>query len=199
MEYDPGDLLAEQEATRETLYEIGVLIATAAMVDFDLTCQILRIVSPKGGEPRLELTTLLAGMDFRVKLGLLRALSSQFKLAELEAVEKAADKLQEFYSRRNEVAHHFPVGNDGKRTFFQDLKVNTKTGRPSHPRPLSPAQIRRWSQQLEYWIIELDATLTAHGLPRPTGAAMSQEAQQAGSGSARRARSKPSKPDKRQL
>jgi hypothetical protein len=161
---EPSELLIERYATHEVIYEIGVLIASAAQFEYDISVQIARL-SSRGPVLDYTATALTVGMDFKVKLALIRSMAAWRKYSTKERIFKACDKLQEFWQRRNDMAHTGIVGRHGPKTVFQSFRIEPKTGSiPSRLR-VSAEEIRRWSAGLEHWAIELDAAITAGGGP----------------------------------
>lgn len=177
-DYDPPSLIVEHDASREVLYEIGVLTATAAQIDWDVGVQIVRLISP-ADEIAFHAGAIVVGMDFKVKLALIRSLAAQYGLENSREISVACDKLQDAYQKRNSVAHHPLIGMRGTKALFQNYKVDAKTGSTPPPTVVSAREIRRWSLNMEYWAIQLNELIHETGAPKASarrdGQALQQE------------------------
>lgn len=164
----PFPTQAEEQVDRETLFEIGNLIVTAAIADVMLGSVLSRLVSGKAiNEPA---DALSAGMDFRVKLAVARVLSHVLEGAEDRAeFVRICDRLQNTYQRRNDVAHCFPNGRRGGAVMFQNVKRDAKTGLHPAPKTLTAKQIRGWSHQLTLDVQCLHEILDRYRFPSHGG------------------------------
>jgi len=146
---------------------VGVLVITGATVDAHVALQIIRMISP-AHFVSWHAWPVVAGMDFKVKLAMIRSLASHHDDATRDCIVECCDELQTFYSKRNLVAHavtHGKATKDGRHSFMFMMPDNKKGGMRS-PTLVRPDQIEEWGRQLFMWSNELDQSLTDLGYPR---------------------------------
>jgi hypothetical protein len=163
MTYNPPQLLAEKDAAPDILYAIGLLVATAAQVDFDLGCQVIRFVSHDRVNPYAS--PVVAGMDFKVKLSIIRVMANQLEEEDCERAQKLCDELQDLYQRRNDVAHLPMMGRKGNASLFMQTKRSAKGGVVPPRKPFTATQIKDWARRMEWAAIQLSDHLDGCGLP----------------------------------
>jgi hypothetical protein len=151
----PGDLL---EA-------IGLLIITASAVDQQVGFQILRFLTP-GNPIFLPAWPVVAGMEFRVKLTLLRILAASYGKDVSTRITECCDELQTLYQQRNRLSHSpFSGLTRTGRAKFQNFNAETQTGFLPQPFVVSVNQIRDWAAYLFAWAEELERRLSGLGFP----------------------------------
>jgi hypothetical protein len=143
-----------------------MLVITAAAVDAQVGMQIVRMISPIN-HVAWYAWPVVAGMDFKVKLAMIRSLASHQDKAACDYIVECCDKLQEFYQRRNQVAHAVTNAerrSDGRFSFTMLMPDNKKGGLRT-PLLASPQQIEDWGRSLFQWSNELEQTLCDLGYP----------------------------------
>ena len=156
----PFPLAAENDVPADTIYEIGALIVSAAIADFGLGNQLIRLVSGQRAPLNLRISPLVTGMDFKVKLAMVRIFATTIPDAAIaQRAHKICDRLQEVYQRRNDVTHLVPSGHSRGVTKFMVMKRNGKTGLPPQPKTYTKHQIRSWSRELDSLVIDLSEIL----------------------------------------
>ena len=164
MERHSRSLAVERATGSDIIYEIGAFVATSAQVDYDLGEQIVRMLST-GGEEFSLAEPLVIGMDFKVKLTIIRLLARNLADDDIVRVQRLCDKLQDLYQRRNDVAHLFVLERKGQSAHFHSMKINIRTGHRAPARTYTAKQIRQWAENMEWWSNILDLMLAQYELP----------------------------------
>jgi hypothetical protein len=142
--------------SRELFEAVGALIMTASAVDQQVAFQILRFISPVD-VVFFHAWPVVAGMDFRVKLTLIRTLASRHGKEVRDWIVECCDKMQALYQRRNQIAHSVFTGvSRGGRARFVTFNADSQTGSPRRPLVVTPKQIHEWAQELFVWGNELE-------------------------------------------
>jgi hypothetical protein len=115
---------------------IGFLVTAAASAEFTLATQILRLIAPNRSV--FHAYPLVAGVEAKVKITLIRIFLKMFNLDEDGKLNKLLDKLTSLFDRRNEVAHSVVQANPKKKgqIRFQDLRAKVRLGE------MPPSQVR---------------------------------------------------------
>jgi hypothetical protein len=161
MEHKPQ----EEWLPPDLLKAIGALIVTSSTVDQQVGFQIVRLISPLDFVI-FHAFPIVAGMDFRVKLTILRALAAAHGKEILADISECCDEMQKIYEHRNRLSHGVFSGlTRSGRARFQSLKPDPNTGVPPQPFVVSAAQISEWGHQLFIWSNELEQRLCDLGIP----------------------------------
>jgi hypothetical protein len=147
------------------LTEIGALVVTASAVDHQVGFQILRMISPINFVAH-HAWPVVAGMDFKVKLGLVRTLAAIYPKAARDYIVECCDQMQTVYTRRNQVAHMMIIGVLPKgKVELTSMKGDATTGEPAPPLIIDVEMVRGWGRSLFTWSNELEQTLSDLGFP----------------------------------
>jgi hypothetical protein len=142
---------------------VGNLIATASETDVLVGMQIIRMISPVE-TIYYHAMPIVLGMEFKVKINLLRVLYASYRLPHQEAFGKLCDKIRDAYGRRNEIAHAIITpGKSADRVRVQLFKAQTKTGDVHPPKFLTKEEINEWARQLFRYGLALELLLTSLG------------------------------------
>lgn len=147
------------------LQAIGRLVTVASYVELAVAVQLVRIMSP-GDVIQYHCYPVVSGMDFKVKLAVLRSMS-RVHTTHCEEIVKCCDKLQDLFQRRNEAAHSLLLWDEKKpgQIIFSDMRPEASTGLPKKPVPRTPADLYAWANRLIEWSDKLAAVLTDLGCP----------------------------------
>ncbi len=120
-----------------------MLIITGSLVDSHVALQIIRMISP-AHYVVWHAWPVVAGMDFKVKLAMIRSLASAYHDDETgrDYIIECCDELQWFYQKRNLVAHgvcHGIATKDGRHSFMMMMPDN-KRGGMKPPSLVKPAE-----------------------------------------------------------
>ena len=150
---------------KEVLCEIGALILTASAVDHHVGLQILRMISPNNFV-MWHAWPVVCGMDFKVKLSLIRILAAQFGKETRDYCSECCDEMQKLYQKRNIIAHSLYQGPTPKGHFqFQDMRADPQTGVTKQPLNVDIETIHNWGWNLLKWSNELERSLSDLGYP----------------------------------
>jgi hypothetical protein len=150
----------------EMLQAIGALIVTASAVNQHLAFQILRFISPPDGV-LYDAWPVVAGMGFRVKTVLFRTLITRIPKQERDWLIECCDEMETLYQHRDRLGHSPFMGlTRTGRAQFQSYNADTRTGVPPQALVVTAQQVNQWARQLNSAAIELDARVSAIGLPR---------------------------------
>ncbi|HEX4112782.1 MAG TPA: hypothetical protein VH020_09625 [Stellaceae bacterium] len=156
----------KRKLPRDLVHAVGTLIVTASLVDKQVGLQIIRMISPIQFI-FMHAWPVVSGMDFKVKLALIRSLASYGDKASRDYIVECCDALQKNYQKRNLIAHgatNFVRRKDGK-YLFSSMLMDAKKGRFRDPLWASPKEIEEWGSQLFSWSNELEQSLTDLGYP----------------------------------
>lgn len=179
MSKTPKDHTPIEVVVDESIFRaIGSLIVRASAADLTLAAQILRLIGTS--EVALHAYPVVAGMEFKVKLGVVRMMAAILNPVEAKSISVICDKLQDGYQRRNEIAHALLAGpgRTPKEGVFMILKPDAKRRDLQAPKPLTADQIMGWALDMTDWSNKLNERLTELGYPTARPWAVGQEAPQ---------------------
>lgn len=154
-----------KEPPNEALCEIGALVVTAAAIDNHVGVQLLRMISPIHFVSWHE-WPLVSGMDFKVKLNLIRTYAAMSGHEERAYISECCDKLQKLYQKRNSIAHSvFQGQTKNGRLMFQDLRADGQTGGTRPKLIVTVDTLRSWGAEMLQWTMELERSLNELGYP----------------------------------
>jgi hypothetical protein len=146
-------------------HAIGQLISAAGTAEASLTTIILRIMGDERGYA-LTAAPALSGMDFKVKISVLKALVAIRYPKVGGALSKITKQLESAFDARNNVAHAVVTeGRNDNEVLLQFTKINAM-GRMRNPEYWTTDKIMNHAHDFQKHCEELDALVTALGVPK---------------------------------
>lgn len=141
----------ERQVSASMFNSVGLLIIIASTLEFILANALLRLIGTAHAGA-YHAYPLVTGMDFKVKISLIRVYTKMYRLPRATQINQTLDKIDRLFGTRNAIAHSLmlPTGNK-RRAKFQDLRAKIKSGTTPQPRLYTDEAIR-------------DAAIEMHGL-----------------------------------
>ncbi len=159
-----SDTPIEDCVSAEVFKAMGILIARASACDLHVGIQILRLIGTE--TTALHAFPVVSGMDFKVKLSIIRMLVALYHPEASEKISRICDKLQEKYGRRNTVAHSLLTpGKTKDRPLFMPMRPDAELKDLERPKPLNADDLLRWASELTKFGQQLSAALSELGYP----------------------------------
>jgi hypothetical protein len=146
-------------------HAMGFLIGAASSADYLLGCLILRLVGNAHGITVGHAYPLVAGMEARTKITMIRIFLKMFRLDEQQRMNKILDQISAMFDRRNEIAHSLvqrePTGGPLK---FQDLRARIKLGEMPQAQVRTAKEIAGYGRRLLKLCKRLELEMTRAGV-----------------------------------
>jgi hypothetical protein len=153
----------EEQFDPEILRAIGALIVTAGLAEQSLMLQVLRLLGHPNGIHVSGLPAI-AGMEFRTKLAVLRALAAMHVPKHSKEISNCCDEMQDAIDKRHTLAHsHIAKGRSKLEISIQKLKVG-KDGKLPKVFYWKAHGIREFTNRIGDSSIDLDRCLTQAGI-----------------------------------
>jgi hypothetical protein len=154
----------EKLFNKDLLEAIGILFITAAGAETMAGLQLLRVLS----HPRpldLGLFPATAGMEMKVRLGIIRVRSAQIAPQCAARISKITSKIQDAFEHRNNIAHNMglpePTPSHVKLTILSFKGDGSLKERKTY----NAKQIRLFSYLMEERLKALNSAITEAGVP----------------------------------
>jgi|SRR6185437_11346134 len=143
---------------------MGHLVASAAIAEMRLGSEILRLISM--GRPISYAYPIIAGMEAKTKISLVRIFVKMFQLDPDGYVNELLDRISALFDRRNEIAHSVIQMDpkNSKRFKFQDLRAKVRSGEMPQAQVRTSRELNDYAKDLVKQCQFLEMALTARGM-----------------------------------
>lgn len=144
---------------------MGHLIASAAIAEMRLGAEILRLISL--GRPISYAYPIIAGMEAKTKISLIRIFVKMFQLDSDGYVNELLDRISSLFDRRNEIAHSVIQSDpkNSKRFKFQDLRAKVRSGEMPQAQVRTSRELNAYAKDFVKQCQLLEMALTVRGMP----------------------------------
>jgi hypothetical protein len=123
-------LKIERHVSASLLKSIGLLMVTTSTMESILANTLLRLIGTSRAGAR-HAFPLVTGMDFIVKISLIRIFTKMYSLSRAKQINKVLDEINKLFGVRNTIAHSLLIPTEKKDLAkFQDLRAKIKLGEP---------------------------------------------------------------------
>lgn len=157
-------LKIERHIAPSVFNSIGLLLAIASTVELVLANVLLRLIGSKRGGV-FHAYPLVTGMDFKVKISLIRIYTKMYGLSDTVKINKTLDRMNSHFGLRNLIAHSamFP-GAKRDSVKLQDLRAKVRLGKPPQAQSQTAASIRDAAVELHGLVDILNQQITDSGV-----------------------------------
>ena len=158
-------LKIESYISAKLIKAIGLLVIQASATEMMLSNALLRLIGTKHAGA-FHAYPLVAGMDFKVKVSLIRIFTQMYGLSRSTEINATLDQIGRYFDLRNTVAHSTisPTRNSKERAKFQDMRAKPKLGSMPQPQVHTADHIRMCAIDLHRQIDVLNHHLTDSGV-----------------------------------